>query len=106
MVETRDKPGTPTEAKVDYVLDENASPIELAEDTSLRAATNVEQAVGATGPSNWSRLGILALGAVVLVLLVFQFMNGGAQTGVVPGTPTVAPAEAPPVTTTPATDAP
>jgi hypothetical protein len=93
-------------AKVDYLVDDNASPIDVPDDTSLRVATEVEQTVGATGPANWSRFGLLALAAVVLILLVLQWLYGGAGTQVQPGTPTVAPQAAPEVTTKPAPDAP
>ena len=52
---------------------------------------------GETGPTGWWRIGLVALAAVVAVLLVLQLLSGGANTDVIPGTPTVAPSEGTPV---------
>jgi hypothetical protein len=78
-------------ARVDYLVDENGSRIELPhEDEGIRAARDDEPNVGGTGPTNWWRLGIVVLGAIVLVLLLLQVFGGnGAHTDVVPGTPVV-----------------
>ena len=79
-------------AKVDFLVDENGSRIDVPDDSSLRVATDIEQSVGATGPANWGRLALLALAAVVLVLFLLQILGGGPPaTDVVPGTPVAAP---------------
>jgi hypothetical protein len=93
-------------AKVDHVVDENASPSDVPDDTSLKIATEVEQTVGVRGPAIWFGFGLLALAGVALILLVLQLLYGGAGTEVQPGTPTVEPQAVPKVTTTPAPDAP
>ena len=83
-------------AKVDFLVDEKGSRIELPhEDEGIRGARDSEAAIGATGPSNWWRIGLVVLGAIALVLLVMQMMSGGARTDVVPGTPTTPGPEAP-----------
>jgi len=48
-----------------------------------------EERVG--GPASWWRWGLVALAALILVLLVLQFMGGNKGTDVVPGTPIAAP---------------
>lgn len=84
-------PRTPEVAKVDRLIDENAAPLEVPADSSLRLTDDVEKTVGGTGPTAWWRVGLIALGIVAAILLVFQLMMGGATTDVVPGTPTTAP---------------
>jgi hypothetical protein len=80
--------GGPEVAKVDFLVDEKGSRIELPhEDEGIRGARDSDSTVGATGPTNWWRLGLVALGLIALVLLVLQLMSGGARTDVVPGTP-------------------
>ena len=84
----------PEVAKVDYLIDENGSRVDVPDDSALRVATSIEQQVGATGPANWWRLGLIALGAIALILLVMQMFGGGVPTtDVVPGTPTTSPAD-------------
>lgn len=87
----------PQVARVDSLVDENGSRIDLPEDTGLKVATDVEQAVGATGPTNWWRFGLLAVAVLAAALFVMQYLGGGASTDVIPGTPTTAPAESTPV---------
>ena len=92
MAEAIDRRG----AKVDYLVDENGSRVDVPDDSAVRVATSVEQQVGATGPANWWRLGLIALGAIALILLVMQLIGGGSgvpTTDVVPGTPTTPPAD-------------
>ncbi|HEY4200938.1 MAG TPA: hypothetical protein VGM83_10275 [Devosiaceae bacterium] len=89
--------GTPPEkerdvAEVDFLVDENGSPIEVPHDSELKITTDVEQTVGATGPTNWWRMGLLALAIVLVILGVLQMLQGGASTAVQPGTPVSAPA--------------
>lgn len=81
----------PTVAQVDRLIDENGAPLELPEDTALRLTDDVEKTVGGTGPTAWWRVGLIALGIVAAILLMFQVLLGGAGTDVVPGTPTTAP---------------
>lgn len=78
-------------AKVDFLVDENGNPIELERDTTVGAASDVEPTVGATGPTNWWRLGLVALGVLVAILLVLQLVSGDPGTAVIPGSPVAAP---------------
>jgi hypothetical protein len=83
-------------AKVDFLVDENASRIDVPDDSTLRATTDVEQAVGSTGPTLWWQIGLIALAAIALVLLLMQIFGGGPPaTDVVPGTPVTAPINQP-----------
>ncbi len=79
--------GRPTTASVDRLVDENASPINIPDNSGLRSAHGVEESVGATGPTNWWRMGLLALAIVVAILFVLQLLNGAPGTDVQPGTP-------------------
>lgn len=99
MADQRTEEGSrgPEVAKVDYLVDERGSRIETPQiDEGIRAAHEREATVGATGPTNWWRYGLVALGVVALLLLILQLMNGGAGTDVVPGTPVSAPAQTQP----------
>jgi hypothetical protein len=59
------------------------------EDENRRIAER-DQALGAAGPTRWWRIGIVVLGALALVLLIYQLVGGNsARTDVVPGTPVV-----------------
>jgi hypothetical protein len=78
-------------AQVDFLVDEKGNPIELERDTSVEAASDLEPSVGATGPTNWWRLGLVALLAIVVVLLGMQLLSGNKGTDVIPGTPVAAP---------------
>ncbi|WP_423067161.1 hypothetical protein [Devosia sp. CN2-171] len=84
-------PRAPEVAKIDRLIDENAAPLEVPADSALRLTDDVEKTVGATGPTAWWRAGLVALGIVAAILLIFQLMMGGAGTDVAPGTPTTAP---------------
>ncbi len=81
----------PKVAKVDRLVDENGAEVEVPEDSALKVATDVEQTVGATGPTNWWRLGLIALAIVAAILLALQLMGGNTGTDVIPGTPVAAP---------------
>jgi hypothetical protein len=83
-------------ARVDFLVDETGARVGLPDDTPVTSTGSQEQAVGGTGPSLGWRVGLLALVAVVGLLLIAQFFAGGAGTAVIPGTPTVAPAEGTP----------
>jgi hypothetical protein len=106
MAAPDDGDGRRAAAKLAPAVNENASPVDGPEDAGLKMATEVEQTVGVKGPINWYRLGLLALGALALILLVVQMRYGGAGTAVLPGTPTVVPQAGTEVTITPAPDAP
>lgn len=91
-------PQNPETARVDFLVDEKGSRIELPDDTPIGNTGSAEQAVGGTGPAGWWRIGLLALVALAGVLFLVQFLSGGAGTDVIPGTPTIAPSEGTPVT--------
>ncbi|MEQ1768985.1 MAG: hypothetical protein ABL879_04030 [Devosia sp.] len=88
------KPGSV--AQVDTVVTEQGYTIDVPDDTSLKVATEVEQAVGGTGPMAWWGYGLVALLIVALILLALQFLGGNTSTAVIPGTPVAAPASAVP----------
>jgi anti-sigma-K factor RskA len=81
----------PVVAKVDTLVDENGYKVDVSDDTSLKIATDVEQVTGATGPTNWWRMGLIAVGIVAAILLALQLMGGNTGTEMIPGTPTAAP---------------
>ncbi len=81
----------PKVARVDALIDENGSQLDVPDDSALKVATDVEQTVGATGPSNWWRIGLIAVGIVAAILLALQLMGGNTGTEMIPGTPTAAP---------------
>lgn len=64
-------------AEVDSLVDENGSPIEVPPDSELKVAGENDATVGATGPTNWWRLGLLALAVVLIILGVLQVLNSG-----------------------------
>ena len=82
----------PDVAKVDRIVSEQGYTIPVAEDSTLRVATNIEQATGGTGPANWWRLGLLTLVVIVAIIFMMQWLGGNRQTAVIPDTPVTAPA--------------
>jgi hypothetical protein len=88
---TIDHDREPKAARVDTLVDETGSKIEVPENSALEVATTVEQTVGATGPTNWWRMGLVGVAIVAAILLVLQMMGGNTGTDMVPGTPTAAP---------------
>ena len=78
-------------AKVDTLVDENGNKVDVPDDTSLKIATEVEQVTGATGPANWWRVGLIALGIVAAIVLALPLLGGNTGTEMIPGTPTAAP---------------
>jgi hypothetical protein len=83
---------TRTVASVDNLIDENGNPIPVPEEAAeVRLAHDVEEAVAATSPANWSRIGLFVLAAIIAVLLLMQMLGGNPGTDVQPGTPTAAP---------------
>lgn len=81
----------PDVAEVDRLVDENGSPIPVPPESELKVAAGNEPTVGATGPTNWWRLGLLALAVVLILLGLLQALNSGGS----------ADAPAPPVATAP-----
>ncbi|MBN9335011.1 hypothetical protein [Devosia sp.] len=90
MVMDNDKPA-PSVAKVDFLVDENGSKIEVPADSDLRPTGDVEAAMGATSPSNWWLYGVLALAIVAAIVLAMQIFSGAPGSDVLPGTPTAEP---------------
>lgn len=83
------KPGSV--AQVDNLIDERGYKIQTPEDASLKVAGEMEPVVGGTSPTNWWRIGLVALFIVAAILLVLQMLNGNRQTEMIPGTPVTAP---------------
>jgi hypothetical protein len=84
------------QASVDFLVDENAARLDVPDGTTIRPADDREPGIGATGPTNWWRRGLIALGIVAAILLVLQLWGGTPGTDVQPGTPTAV-QETPPV---------
>lgn len=83
-------------AKVDFLVDENGSRLDVPDDSTVRTATDADQTAGATGPTNWWRIGLVVLAALALVLLILQIVGGGQPaTDVLPGTSVTAPLNQP-----------
>jgi hypothetical protein len=70
----------PDVAEVDQLVDENGSPIPVPPGSELKVAAENEPTVGATGPTNWWRLGLLALAVVLILLGILQVLNSGDST--------------------------
>src|SRR5262245_21272457 len=83
------KPGSV--AQVDNMVDERGYKIPVGEDSSLKIASEMENVVGGTGPTNWWRAGLIALFIVAAMLLILQLLNGNRQTEMIPVTPVTAP---------------
>lgn len=98
MAESRDV-HSPQAAKVDYLVDENASRVDVPDGSGLKVAGEHDATVGATGPTNWWLYGLIALAIIVALLLVLQMFSGAPGTDMQPGTPTSAPVVETPATT-------
>jgi len=85
---TTPKQPVPEVAKVDVLIDENAAPIDVPDNSPIKVAGEHEETVGATGPTNWWLYGVVGLAIVVAVLFVMQMFQGAPATDVQPGTPT------------------
>ena len=92
---TRHEPGLDGKmretARVDFLVDENGSRIELPDDSAIRGAGEHEMSLGGTGPTNWWLYGMIALAIIIALLLVLQAISGAPGTDMQPGTPTSAP---------------
>jgi hypothetical protein len=78
-------------AKVDALVDENGSRVEVPPNSSIKVAGEHEESVGNTSPTNWWVYGLVGLAIVIALLLVLQLFNGAPGTDVQPGTPSAAP---------------
>ncbi|MBD8065661.1 hypothetical protein IC608_09255 [Devosia sp. PTR5] len=83
----------PEVAKVDTLVDENGSQIDVPDGSGIKVAGEHEPSVGATGPTNWWLYGLVALAILIAVLFVLQMLNGAPSTEMQTGTPTSAPVE-------------
>ncbi|ODT71976.1 MAG: hypothetical protein ABS75_05725 [Pelagibacterium sp. SCN 63-23] len=83
--------GAREDARVDFLVDENGSRIDVPEDSAIRVAGEHEASVGATGPTNWWLYGLGALGIIIAILLLLQVFSGAPGTDMQPGTPVSAP---------------
>lgn len=66
------------EAQVDRVIDENGEPVVLQEGARLGDGPNTTEPLGATGPTGWWRLGLVALAVLVAIVLLIQLLGGGS----------------------------
>ena len=80
-------------ASVDFLIDENASAIDVEDGSLLTSTDDVEASLGATAPTAWWQMALLGLAIVAAILLVLRLLGGNPGTDVVPGTPVAAPAE-------------
>ena len=90
MSETKDT-HSPELAKVDFLVDEKGSRIDVPDDSGIKVAGEHEASVGGAGPTNWWFYGLIALAIIVALLLVMQMFSGAPGTDMQPGTPTSAP---------------
>lgn len=90
MAEPNDVP-SPKVAKVDFLVDENGSRIDVPDASSIKVAGEHEATVGNTGPTNWWLYGLVALAIIIAVLFVMQMFSGAPGTDMQPGTPTSEP---------------
>ncbi|PXA96240.1 hypothetical protein DMC47_18215 [Nostoc sp. 3335mG] len=81
----------PGAAKVDYLLDENASRIDVPAGSTIKPTSDTEAAVGGTSPTNWWLYGLVGLAVVVAIVLLMQVFSGAPGTDVQPGSPTSEP---------------
>lgn len=84
-------PHNPEAAKVDFLVDENGSRVDLPQGTPIKVAGEHDAVVGATSPTNWWLYGIIALGIIIAFLFVLQLISGAPGTDMQPGTPTSEP---------------
>ena len=82
-------------SRVDYMVDENATRLELNDNAQVAQATDAEPTLASTGPTNWWRTGLIALAIVAALLLILQVAGGWPGTDVQPGTPVADPQTAP-----------
>ena len=71
-------------------VDVLAERLDVPDDSRITPAEEYEESLGATSPSNWWMIGLVALGIVAAILLGLQLLNGAPGTDVQPGSPTAA----------------
>jgi hypothetical protein len=81
----------PTVAKVDTLIDENGSRIDVPDNSSIKVAGEHEASVGATSPTRWWVYGLVGLAVVIAILFLMQMFTGAPGTDVQPGTPSAEP---------------
>ena len=84
-------PRKPNAARVDSLVDENGARLDVPDDSALRTRNAPGSTVGATGPTNWWRIGLVVMAALIALLLILQLVGGNPGTDVQPGTPVAAP---------------
>lgn len=82
---------SPQVAKVDVLVDENGSQVDVPDGSGLKVAGDHDPTVGATGPTNWWLYGLGALAIIIAILLVLQVFSGAPGTDTLPGSPTAEP---------------
>ena len=87
----REEVPTPSVAKVDFLIDENGSKIDVPDGSGIKVAGEHEASVGGAGPTNWWLYGLIALAIIIALLLGLQMFSGAPGTDMQPGTPTSAP---------------
>jgi len=60
------------------VVDETGARLDVPEDKTVTQAHFGEPTIGATGPTNWWRIGIVVMGILILALIILQLMSGGS----------------------------
>lgn len=68
-------PPQPEVAKVDYLIDENGSHIEVDEDEGLRVTHDINETVGSTGPTNAWRYAIIGVAIVAIFIVIMQLVS-------------------------------
>lgn len=104
MAEPRDV-NSPQVAKVDHLVDENGSRIDVPDGSGIKVAGEHDATVASTGPTNWWLYGLIALAIIIAVLLIMQMFSGAPGTDMQPGTPTSEPVVESIEDPAPATDA-
>jgi len=79
-------------ASVDYLIDENASKVDVEDGSTLTPTHDIEESIGATSPTAWWQMALVGLGIVAAILLLLQLLGGNPGTSVRPDTPVAAPA--------------
>lgn len=68
------------EVEADYLVDETGAHIGVPEDKVPARAHAGEETIGATGPNNWWRRGIILLAILIALLIILQLVTGGSLT--------------------------
>jgi len=87
---------SPQVAKVDFLVDEKGSRIDVPDGSGLKVAGEHDPTTGGTGPTNWWLYGLGALAIMIAILLALLIFSGAPGTDMQPGTPTSEPVVVPP----------